>query len=135
VIKMEGWQKKHWSERTAKELEQEKKYHERMERKRERKIELEEKKEELEGRKRAKKIERGVEGVGKALRKTLKVKIKSRRKEALQAAIAREKLLRALRGREERPVNILRRVEDKIPDVFTNPKKEKPTFFSKGGII
>ena len=64
---------------------------------------------------------------------------KERQKRALLAEITRTKLLQAIisRQREGRPVNILRRVEDKIPDVFTIPreKKEKPTFFSKRGLI
>ena len=69
--------------------------------------------------------------------KKKKKELLQRKKVAIQTAIARQKLLQAIvsRQREGRPVNIMRRVSDKIPDVFTNPEKKKPTFFSRRGLI
>lgn len=75
----------------------------------------------------------------RSLEKGIASTAKARRKAALQAAIGRQKLLRAIasKQREGRPVNILRRVPDTIPNVLIKRRDEeiKPTFFSKGGLI
>ena len=85
------------------------------------------------------KIEKGTRKEFTSLQKALVKGAKQRRKEALQSKIARERLLHAIvsRQREGRPVNIMRKITDKIPEVFTisREKKEKPTFFSRGGLI
>lgn len=79
----------------------------------------------------------------KSLERGIAAGAKKKRKEALQAAIGRQKLLQAIasKQREGRPVNILRRVSDKIPSVFIDGKEEefmerkKLSFFGKGGLI
>jgi len=74
----------------------------------------------------------------KKLKKLRGISIKTRKAEALRAEIARRKLLQAIisRQREGRPVNILRNIEDKIPNVFTKePEKPKSSFLGKGGLI
>jgi len=69
--------------------------------------------------------------------KKLKLELKKRQKIALQAEIVRRKLLQAIAKKEGRPVAILRKIEDKIPNVFTKKRDEeiKPTFLEKGGLI
>jgi len=68
--------------------------------------------------------------------KKLKLELKKREKIALQTAIARTKLLRELIEKKKR-VNVLARVEDKIPNVLVKRRDEeiKPTFLGKGGLI
>ncbi len=96
--------------------------------------------------KKVKAVKERIEKIGKVagkklgkLEKAIAAGAKERQKRALLAEIGRQKLLQAIvsRQREGRSVSILRRIEDKIPDVFTTPreKKEKPTFFSRGGLI
>jgi len=49
----------------------------------------------------------------------------------------RARLLRELIQKRKRPVAILRRIEDKIPNVLVKRRDEeiKPTFLKKGGLI
>ncbi len=95
-----------------------------------------ERKEERE-KKKTKKIMKGK--AEKVLGKALKIKIKERKAEALRAEIGRKKLLQAIvsKQREGRPVNILRRVSDTIPNVLIKRRDEeiKPTFLRRGGLI
>ena len=71
--------------------------------------------------------------------KKKKDKLKAELKSALQAEIGRKKLLQAIvsKQREGRPVNILRKVSDTIPNVLVKRRDEeiKPTFFSRKGLI
>ena len=75
----------------------------------------------------------------KSKKKKLEKELLTRRKAALQAEIGRRKLLQAIvaRGREGKPVNVLARVEDKIPNVLVKRRDEeiKPTFIGKGRMI
>ncbi len=93
-------------------------------------------------------VEKGMvrEALRKLKKKKLKgfrVSIKTRKAEVIKTRIARAKLLQAIvsKQKEGRPVNILRRVEDKIPSVLiTETKKEEGqkkqvSFFGKGGIL
>ena len=63
-------------------------------------------------------------------------KLKAELKSALQAEIGRKKLLQAVL-KQRKPVNVLARVEDKIPNVLIKRRDEeiKPTFFSRKGMI
>ena len=69
----------------------------------------------------------------------LKKELLTRQKVALQAEIGRRKLLQAIatKQREGRPVNILRRVSDTIPNVLIKTRAEeiKPTFIGQGRMI
>ncbi len=75
----------------------------------------------------------------KSKKKKLEKELLTKRKAALQAEIGRRKLLMAIvaRQREGRPVNILRRVSDTIPNVLVKRRDEeiKPTFLKRGGLI
>ncbi len=75
----------------------------------------------------------------KSKKKKLEKELLKEKKAALQAEIARRKLLQAIvsRQQEGRPVNILRRVSDTIPNVLVKRRDEeiKPTFLRKGGLI
>ncbi len=75
----------------------------------------------------------------KSKKKKLEKELLTRKKAALQAEIGRRKLLQAIvsKQREKRPVNILRRVSDTIPNVLVKRRDEeiKPTFFSRKGLI
>ena len=68
--------------------------------------------------------------------KKKKDKLKAELKSALQAEIGRRKLLQAVL-KQRKPVNVLARVEDKIPNVLVKRRDEeiKPTFFSRKGMI
>lgn len=68
--------------------------------------------------------------------KKKKDKLKAELKSALQAEIGRKKLLQAILKRKK-PVSVLRRVEDTIPNVLVKRRDEeiKPTFFSRKGMI
>ncbi len=72
-------------------------------------------------------------------KKKLEKELLRKQKAALQAEIGRRKLLQAIiaKRREGRPVNILRRVSDTIPNVLVKRRDEeiKPTFLRKGGLI
>ena len=72
----------------------------------------------------------------KSKKKKLEKEILQRKKVALQAEIGRRKLLQAIvaKQREGRPVNIMRRVSDTIPNVLVKRRDEeiKPTFIGKG---
>ena len=72
-------------------------------------------------------------------KKKLEKELLKRKKVALQAEIARRKLLQAIvsKQREGRPVNIMRRVSDTIPNVLVKRRDEeiKPTFLRKGGLV
>jgi len=72
-------------------------------------------------------------------KKKLEKELLKRRKAALQAEIGRRKLLEEIvaRRKEGRPVNIMRRVEDKIPNVLIKTRAEeiKPTFLKKGRLM
>jgi len=69
--------------------------------------------------------------------KKLKLELKKREKIALQAAIERRRLLLALIDKKKKKVNVLARIEDKIPNVLVKRRDEeiKPTFMGKGGLI
>ncbi len=75
----------------------------------------------------------------KSKKKKLEKELLTRKKAALQAEIGRRKLLQAIisKQREGRPVNILRRVSDTIPNVLVKRRDEeiKPTFIGKGKLI
>ena len=75
----------------------------------------------------------------KSKKKKLEKELLTRKKAALQAEIGRRKLLQAIvaKQREGRPVNIMRRVSDTIPNVLVKTRAEeiKPTFFSRRGLI
>ncbi len=73
----------------------------------------------------------------KKIEKKLKKELLKRKKVALQAEIARRKLLQALVSKKERSSSVLRRIEDKIPNVMVKRRNEeiKPTFLGKGGLI
>ncbi len=55
------------------------------------------------------------------------------RKAALQAEIGRKKLLQAVIAKKR--VNILARVEDKIPSVFTRKDTHETSFLGKSRIL
>jgi len=59
------------------------------------------------------------------------------KKTALRAEIVRRKLLQAIISKQKRPVSVLRKVEDKIPNVLVKRRDEeiKPTFMGKGRLI
>ena len=89
-------------------------------------------------------VEKGMvkEALKKRLKKLKKIKgisIKQKKAEAIRAAITRRKLLQAIvsKQREGRPVNILRRVSDTIPNVLVKTRAEeiKPTFMGKGRLL
>ena len=67
-------------------------------------------------------------------KKKLKLEI-TRKKIVLQAEIAKRKLLQAIT--QKKRVSVLRRVEDKIPNVLVKKRDEeiKPTFIGKGRLI
>lgn len=71
-------------------------------------------------------------------KKKLEKELLKKKKAALQAEIGRRKLLQAIvaKRKEGRPVNILRRVSDTIPNVLVKTRAEeiKPTFLGKGRI-
>lgn len=69
-------------------------------------------------------------------KKKLKLELKKREKAALQAAIERRRLLLALIDKKKKRVNVLARVEDRIPNVLIKTRAEeiKPTFLGKGRI-
>ena len=71
----------------------------------------------------------------KSKKKKLEKELLTRKKAALQAEIGRRKLLQAVIAKKR--VNVLARIEDKIPNVLVKRRDEeiKPTFFSKGGLI
>ncbi len=74
----------------------------------------------------------------KSKKKKLEKELLTRKKAALQAEIGRRKLLQEIVARRGgRPVNILRRVSDTIPNVLIKRRDEeiKPTFLKKGGLI
>lgn len=75
----------------------------------------------------------------KSKKKKLEKELLQRKKAALQAEIGRRKLLQAIatKQKEGRPVNILRRVSDTIPNVLIKKRDEeiKPTFIGKGRLI
>ncbi len=50
-------------------------------------------------------------------------------------AAGRARLLKALIDKKKRPVNVLARVEDKIPSVFTRKDKHETSFLGKGRIL
>ena len=75
----------------------------------------------------------------KSKKKKEKKLLLEKKKTALMAEITRRKLLQAIvsKQREGRPVNIMRRVSDTIPNVLVKTRAEeiKPTFLRKGGLI
>ncbi len=80
----------------------------------------------------------------KIIRKFLKGKLKKAKKKkklelkkAIQAEIGRRRLLQAIISKQKRPVNVLARIEDKIPNVLVKRRDEeiKPSFLRKGGLI
>ena len=75
----------------------------------------------------------------KSKKKKLEKELLQKKKAALQAEIGRRKLLQAIvaKQREGRPVNILKRVSDTIPNVLVKRREEeiKPTFLKKGGLM
>ena len=75
----------------------------------------------------------------KSKKKRLEKELLKKRKAELQAEIGRRKLLQAIvsKKREGRPVNILRRVSDTIPNVLIKRRDEeiKPTFLGRRGLI
>ncbi len=72
----------------------------------------------------------------KSKKKKLEKELLTRKKAALQAEIGRKKLLQAIL-KQRKSVNVLARVEDKIPNVLVKRRDEeiKPTFFSRKGMI
>ena len=72
----------------------------------------------------------------KSKKKKLEKELLTRKKAALQAEIGRRKLLQAVL-KQRKPVNVLARVEDTIPNVLVKRRDEeiKPTFFSRRGMI
>ena len=77
--------------------------------------------------------------VTKEKKKELKLALQQR-KAALQAEIGRKKLLQAVIAKKR--VNVLARVEDKIPSLFINgegrppqPEKSKLSFLGKSRIL
>ncbi len=58
---------------------------------------------------------------------------KAKRKAVLQAEIGRRKLLKAVIEKKKR-VNVLARIEDKIPSVFTRKDEHETSFLGKGRI-
>ena len=72
--------------------------------------------------------------------KKIKKELLQRQKIALQAEIGRRKLLQAVTAKKR--VNVLARVEDKIPSLFINgegrppqPEKSKLSFLGKSRIL
>ena len=70
--------------------------------------------------------------VKKKDKKKLEKEILTRRKAALQAEIGRRKLLQAVIAKKR--VNVLARVEDKIPSTFTRKDEHETSFLGKGRI-
>ncbi len=66
-------------------------------------------------------------------KKKLEKEILTRKKAALQAEIGRRKLLQAVIAKKR--VSVLRRIEDKIPSVFTRKDPHETTFLKKGRLI
>lgn len=73
--------------------------------------------------------------VKKKKKKALEKELLKKKKAALQAEIGRRKLLQAIMERKK-PVSVLRRIEDKIPNVLIKKRHEeiKPTFLGRGRI-
>ena len=74
--------------------------------------------------------------IKKKKKKALEKELLKRKKAALQAEIGRRKLLQAIIA-QKKPVSVLRRIEDKIPNVLVKRRDEeiKPTFMGKGRLI
>lgn len=73
------------------------------------------------------KVTTGIAGIHRAMAKGIQSGEKRRRKEALQSAIVREKLLQQIIKTKKRPINIMARIEDKIPPAFS----EENSIFGK----
>lgn len=73
----------------------------------------------------------------KSKKKKLEKELLTRKKAALQAEIGRKKLLQAIISERKKPVSVLKRIEDKIPNVLVKRRDEeiKPTFMGKGRLI
>ena len=76
-----------------------------------------------------------VEKKERKLLKQRKAELLKQQKAALQAQIARRKLLQAVTSQKK--VSVLRRVEPRPPSVFIKeePKKEKPMFLGKSIVL